>query len=89
MTENWPPHGWYNFYPNPVSKFLNIELLRNDLSFDHVKIVNALGETVLDENQAIFKSINSLNLSDLDQGVYFLTLTGNQQSVSYRFSVVK
>ena len=78
-----------NFYPNPVSKFLNIELLRNDLSFDHVKIVNALGETVLDENQAIFKSINSLNLSDLDQGVYFLTLTGNQQSVSYRFSVVK
>jgi hypothetical protein len=77
------------FYPNPVNSFLNIQLLNNDISFDHLTIINSMGKIVIDKNYHFSNQFNSLDISILQPGIYFLSLSGSQQNVSYRFSVVR
>lgn len=53
-------------YPNPTSTILNIEMKENST----IKIINLLGETL--SHQQMVAGINTLDLSDLKAGVYFL-----------------
>ena len=56
-----------SLYPNPTNSVLNIEAKENT----HVKIVNMLGAVVV--IQKLSKGNNSINVSDLTNGVYFVS----------------
>jgi hypothetical protein len=78
-----------SFYPNPVNSILNFYVPDNDLTFNHVRIANSIGETVLDKTIAAGSKFNRLDVSALTGGIYYLTLSGDQKTVNYRFSIVK
>jgi polyhydroxybutyrate depolymerase len=60
-------------FPNPVTEKLFIE----GLSEANVKVINLVGEMIIQKNNA-----NSIDVSSLNSGIYFLQITsGNTQSV--------
>jgi len=60
-------------FPNPVTEKLFIE----GLTEANVKVINLVGEMIIEKNNA-----NSIDVSSLNSGIYFLQITsGNTQSV--------
>ena len=60
-------------FPNPVTEKLFIE----GLTEANVKVINLVGEMMIEKNNA-----NSIDVSSLNSGIYFLQITsGNTQSV--------
>jgi polyhydroxybutyrate depolymerase len=60
-------------FPNPVTEKLFIE----GLTEANVKVINLVGEMIIQKNNA-----NSIDVSSLNSGIYFLQITsGNTQSV--------
>jgi len=55
-----------NVYPNPTNNILNIEVGEET----EIKIINATGERII--NRKLYNGINSINVTDLSSGVYFL-----------------
>jgi len=89
VNDKRPNSQAIRIYPNPANSFLNIQLLNNTYGFDHVTIINDMGEIVLDKHKTISSQLNSLDISTLPPGIYYLSLIGMQQTVNYRFSVVR
>lgn len=63
-----------NIYPNPTDKYLNIETSQ---SVDKVEIYNLLGKRV-----GLFKSTNSIDISDIKRGIFILKLYSNNNITS-------
>lgn len=59
-------------YPNPSNDFVNIELGVDESRIQSITITDVLGKKVFES-----KFQNKINISNLNQGVYFLTLTSN------------
>jgi Secretion system C-terminal sorting domain len=60
-------------FPNPVTEKLFIE----GISEGNVKVINLVGEMIIEKNNT-----NSIDVSSLNSGIYFLQITsGNVQSV--------
>ncbi|WP_282031526.1 S8 family serine peptidase [Winogradskyella eximia] len=72
----------FSFYPNPVSKQLNIEM---PLTTDQleVSIYNQLGQEVL--HQYITEDSSFMNVSDLASGIYIIKLSTTNNSKTYKF----
>lgn len=70
-------------YPNPNTGNFVIEL--NDNSASSISIVNALGQTVLTQTA---ENINHINLSGLNNGLYFVRVIENNRFV-YTTAVIK
>ncbi len=70
-------------YPNPATNLLNIKLLGN-LEKGKYEIQNSLGQSILhgDLNNS---SINSVDISKLFSGVYFIQLTNGSTKYNSRF----
>lgn len=66
-------------YPNPSSDILNIDLTNNYEEFDNIEIFNLLGELVYKQKLNI-KSINGLNLSNVQSGYYIARIFNNKNS---------
>ena len=68
-------------YPNPVSNILNFDL-KNNISVSAISINDISGKQV-------FKSVNSINnsidVSSLSSGVYFVTFKSDKNSVTKKF----
>ncbi len=62
-------------YPNPTKGAVNITL-DNQLKNANVKIINVLGETVIEQKNMNGNTIN-LNISEQPDGVYFLEISEN------------
>jgi len=60
-------------YPNPTNGFLNIQ---SNASIVSVEIMNQLGQLVISEIDS--EGINSMNIQQLQQGLYFIKLKGMQ-----------
>ena len=58
-----------SIYPNPVQNILNISIptIQNDLPY---QLMNMLGQPV--QEGTLNKQLSSINLGDLDNGIYFL-----------------
>ncbi len=66
-------------YPNPVEKeLLNIEVAAG--SFNQVSVYNITGKLL--KSLKINSSINEIDVSDLNKGLYIIRVTGNASSVS-------
>ena len=58
-------------YPNPATSTLNISVNENDL-VEKVAVYNVIGKQVLSLNMN--NNLKSLNVSDLDKGIYIVKL---------------
>ncbi|MCD4791067.1 MAG: C10 family peptidase, partial [Bacteroidales bacterium] len=71
-------------YPNPANNLLNISFsLDESQSFD-IKLLSVTGEVVYVESINKFSGnyVNTINLSEIAKGVYFLNLTNNKGTVN-------
>ena len=80
-------------FPNPTNNFLNISHDTNNSDSFIYEIVNVLGETVYYSTQTEF-SANSINIQNIDvsklnNGVYFLNLYSQFSSESVRIVLVE
>jgi len=65
--------------PNPTKDLINISL--PGFKFNQVKIYDEVGKTVVTQN-GIFNSIESLNISHLNKGLYIVKITGDDFTVN-------
>ena len=70
-------------YPNPTNAYLNISSERNTLF--NISIANMLGETVKSEQSVS----NQINISQLQNGIYLLSLTDTQTGKTFRKKIIK
>jgi hypothetical protein len=72
--ENFAKNDKITFYPNPVNDNLNIS---SHTAIKSITISDVVGKTVRTIKNA--ENIQSINLSDLKQGVYILSTDTNKQ----------
>jgi parallel beta-helix repeat protein len=93
---NWPvsipsiPEGaYFKVYPNPSAGTMILEIHR-DQELDNlvVQICTSGGKVVYVENVHAAQTVVPLNISKLEEGIYFLTLLSGRQ-VLYRQKIIK
>ena len=70
----------FSLYPNPTSSILNITNSDN-LDIKNISVVDVNGRTV--KNQA--GSLTQINVSDLNAGVYFVTIEAAEGKTTKKF----
>jgi len=70
-----------NLYPNPTHQYLYVEGLQNDTKNTSLQIVDVQGKQV---NNVRLNS-NRVDVSQLSNGIYFATITINNQSQTLKF----
>lgn len=85
--------GWYSIYPNPSSDVLYIKIDRNKLPNDlntesiEVKLYDKMKAL---KKQCILKGeLSSINLSDLQKGVYIIQLTSDKKTYEEKIIISK
>jgi len=75
-------------YPNPVQDILSVDFNISTKSNVKVSITNAIGQQVLVQNLGEFsgKAIESLDVSNLDNGIYNMYIQLDDREVVKRFS---
>ncbi|WP_294822139.1 T9SS type A sorting domain-containing protein [uncultured Flavobacterium sp.] len=74
--------AWFTIYPNPATTELNI--VKNGAVLLHsVSVYNALGQLVLVKPNA--GNLSVLDISNLSQGQYYLTLLSDQGTETFNF----
>ena len=74
--------GFFKVYPNPVSD--NITVYTN-LGISEVNIYNILGVNVYNETVALNNSRLDINVSDFNEGVYFIKVKTEDKEIVKRF----
>lgn len=69
-----------SIFPNPSSSYFNIE---SQLSIDHLKVFNLLGQTIVDVKQPS----RTIDVTGLNSGVYLVQLSSGQQNVTKRLII--
>ena len=72
----------FSFYPNPVKTELNI-VFSSNISLLELSIYNQLGQDVL--HKSIQENSRSINISDLASGIYFIKLSTENTSKTFKF----
>lgn len=67
-------------YPNPVTNVLTIQI--NNGGYDVLRLLNNMGQVVAD--QSINSNTNTINLANLPTGMYFLQLTGKNNTITQK-----
>jgi propanediol utilization protein len=75
--------GSVSIYPNPTNGEFTIELV--SLNNTYITITNVLGQIIKTQKAEL---MNQINLNLFEQGVYFINVMENNQSV-YRGSIIK
>lgn len=86
-TNNLNSNLFFNVYPNPVSGILNISS-NPDLEFNNVEIFDLLGNKSLSQNLELGKSLNKINVSMLNNGVYILKAHSNKIDFKKAFKII-
>ncbi|HEV7232324.1 MAG TPA: T9SS type A sorting domain-containing protein, partial [Bacteroidia bacterium] len=74
-------------YPNPASDQLNVAITQESSNNLEISISDVLGNCVYKTNRCLAerRSIFSLDISDLPQGVYILKVTGTERTYQHKF----
>jgi len=74
----------FNVYPNPANELLTISISENNTS---ISIFDILGKTV--SKMELINGNNTLNIENLDPGVYFYSIKRNGVSIETKQLVIK
>ena len=72
----------FKIHPNPTSGLLNID---TSLEIDSIRVINLLGQEVSTFNRDSISN-NSVNLSELPQGLYMVTITAGDKSETFKIN---
>jgi photosystem II stability/assembly factor-like uncharacterized protein len=73
-----------NIYPNPAKDYINLDIINNK-NFNYYTINNVSGKNIIFKSK--FKE--KINISNLNNGVYFLILENNNEKIYKKFIVSK
>jgi LEA14-like dessication related protein len=78
-----------NAIPNPASSSLNIQVTSTELSTIKIKLFSVLGSEVtnLDIHETDNKGGYSLNVSQIQDGIYLLTVQSGKEQVTKRIKI--
>ena len=76
-------------YPNPTESLLNISFELEDSQAFNVKLISVTGHVVYQEAQDNFSGhyVNSIDISNMAKGVYFLSLSNEKGSINKKVIV--
>ena len=78
----------FSVYPNPVNNNLQIYFTAKSNSKINIELINALGKTVKSEMyETAMGGILSMNVSAVANGVYFLRINENGNSVNKKLII--
>ena len=72
----------FNIYPNPTRSFVSISSNNISLKKHHLKITSLTGKLIIATQK--IPTNNKIDLSNLNAGIYFLTLTGENNSKTFK-----
>ena len=75
----------FDFYPNPASDYINIELTSDDFQEGSISIINTAGVKIME--YSVDSTSTSLNISELSSGLYFIVFNSGAEYFSKRLSV--
>ena len=73
----------FKVYPNPAKDILNIKITGNDLP-DSISVYNMLGQMITTKTVHLETDLRQ-NISTLENGMYFIKITKDNQSTSVPF----
>jgi len=76
-----------NIYPNPATEMLNIELGNNSGKKASIRVVDITGQLIYLENHT--EDIVKLDLAKYKSGIYFITVTMDENSFVNKIQIVK
>jgi len=73
-----------DIYPNPSRDIFNVTFTSEDVQDLKVRILNVIGEELLEEDlqQFVGEHVKVINLNDYSKGIYFLEITTNNSVVN-------
>ena len=76
-------------YPNPANDMLNIEVSASQASEMSISIYNIMGQNVMNQSASIATGMNTcpVNISELNSGIYFCTISANGFNKTIKFIV--
>jgi uncharacterized repeat protein (TIGR01451 family) len=87
IKSNFNSNEEWNVYPNPSTGVLYIVNSSSVKEATQIQVINSIGQTVLEEN--ITSNYKNMDLSKLTNGVYFVKITSDKQSVIKRVVLSK
>lgn len=77
--------GTMQLYPNPSNDLINIDLSSIEIEINNpsIQILNSLGEVIL--KKSITDKVMSVDVSKLEQGIYFLQVKGSNFTTTKKF----
>ena len=87
IKSNFNSNEEWNVYPNPSTGVLYIVNSSSVKEATQIQVINSIGQTVLEEN--ITSNYKNIDLSKLNNGVYFVKITSDKQSVIKRVVLSK
>ncbi|MEO6303622.1 MAG: T9SS type A sorting domain-containing protein [Bacteroidia bacterium] len=84
LTEKTSQNNSFDVYPNPAEDNLSIKIFGNTVN--QAQIINTIGQ-VLKETE-IINPINDIDIKDLPNGVYILSLKGQNSSVNSKYFII-
>ncbi|MCD4768544.1 MAG: T9SS type A sorting domain-containing protein [Bacteroidales bacterium] len=83
-------NDWINIYPNPVTDFMTINISEfNPDTEMHIDIITATGTPVYSDNSGTGGWHNTIDLSNINEGIYFLRITAGNRVGVKRFIKIK
>ncbi len=82
LVEDLKFDNYFKIYPTPAKNVLNIHF-KNQIELSSIQVYNIMGQLVQVITNA--KNINSIDVSELKSGNYFLKMITNQGTSSVRF----
>lgn len=81
----------YNYkvsvYPNPANDFINIKIEDSPVVFNKMTICNSMGQQV--KTQSITNNEFGVDISNLQNGLFFIELSNGIQSTTLRFTTAR
>lgn len=74
-----PLYSQIKLYPNPTSGVFVVEILYDRYAYS---INDITGKSL--EKGKLFKGVNEINISHLANGIYFIVISNNEQSTTYK-----
>lgn len=66
-------------FPNPADDYITIN--NKDYAVNKIEIIDFIGKTI----QIIYPESNTINIENLERGIYFIKIVGNDLSISQKF----